>query len=483
MSVNRYSTVLIPGNDCLLDTKKSKVKLSNRIKLLRRTLRERTALAKLVKELRTSDMQLLYEEGSVKTKQDIVDTMASLVMACPNLEKLTGFHLTYDHEFDRLTHALSTRKNLKEHVWLIKGTGYNWEKWDFDDYYYDGCPSVPGPPEPDTFLQFHDSWRTLQTLVLHGDGAGSLDYRSFIGTFRRLPALKNLIVSHFTSDDFNDRTLQAVPALHSLRLEDLPGLTDKGLLRFATSQAAKELRSLSLIDLEIMFLPVLSKFLANLGSLKSFTLVQDASPGLPRGAVISKPFKSQSLEFMHWDVLIPGTANEALASSIEAGAFPNLRKIRAPSDHQGLLQDLCRPVAEITRDSDRFMGNPALENDMRYLRSLSAARRAAQERIERARRMPAMKIVVEDEGIVQHVYTVKSFMGKLGSQIEYSLEPDIEGSHNAVAGVLEATRENVVTVAERTCNGSWNEKHPEGRTWWHHTPRGCTRTVPLKRIL
>lgn len=33
--------------------------------------------------------------------EDVMDVVASIVMACPNLEALVGFQLTYGHKFDR----------------------------------------------------------------------------------------------------------------------------------------------------------------------------------------------------------------------------------------------------------------------------------------------------------------------------------------------------------------------------------------------
>ena len=185
-------------------------------------------------------------------------------------------------------------------------------------------------------------------------GLGGLEFTLLLSIplltfgFRKLPALRHLVISHFSAEDFNDRTLQAVPALDSLRLERLPGVTDKGLSRFAGSTAATTLSRLSLVNLEITSLTVLSKFLANLNKLQRFTLVQDTPPGILPGVVAPRPrFASSSLQYLHWDVLTPGLSIYDLAESIEAGAMPSLRTIRALSDPDGLLQALCRPLAEV----------------------------------------------------------------------------------------------------------------------------------------
>lgn len=432
-----YRSIWIVTDDAHHELRKLKVKNTGRLKLLRRTLRERSVLARYVQELKLSDVYELYQNASQAGKSDIVDLLASIVMACPNLERITGFNISYDHSFDRLSHALSTRRNLRERIWILE----NHKRLEIPSDSHKSISNIYFPYDDpiETFVQHSDNWLALETLVLHAQRPGCMNFRSFIATFRKLPSLKNLLLSNFSSEEFNDRTLQALPALHSLRLQDLHGVTDKGLLRFATSEAAKTLRSLSLIDLEIMLLCVISKFLSSLPELRRFTLVQDGSPGLIPGAVAPFPvFQSKSLQFLHWDILVPGTANDDLASSVEAGAFPSLRTIRAPSDHDGLLQDLCRPLAQIAHTNDRHlvrrMDVPTV-SETHYLRSLTAARRAAQERIEDARRRPGLKVVVEEEGVIQHVYTIRAYMGTVGSQIEYSLEPDVKGSENAVIGV------------------------------------------------
>lgn len=112
-----YERIYLVGSDSPAHIKKYKMKYGVRLKLLRRTLRDRRVLANYVRELKLP--RLAFEPGK---GQNLVDMVAAVVMACPNLERLVGFYQTYGHEFDRLTYALSARRRLKEHVWIIGRT-------------------------------------------------------------------------------------------------------------------------------------------------------------------------------------------------------------------------------------------------------------------------------------------------------------------------------------------------------------------------
>ncbi|KMU71792.1 hypothetical protein CISG_00102 [Coccidioides immitis RMSCC 3703] len=115
-----YQKVHIHGADAPGQLKRYRWKRGSRLKLLRRTLRERKLLANAVLELRVPELDLLISTGKYHAGlQEYVDLVASVVMVCPNLERLLGITLPYTHEFDRLTHALSTRKKLREHAWII----------------------------------------------------------------------------------------------------------------------------------------------------------------------------------------------------------------------------------------------------------------------------------------------------------------------------------------------------------------------------
>ncbi|KAH0555910.1 hypothetical protein GP486_006143 [Trichoglossum hirsutum] len=472
-----YDQVWIVGSDSALHTKKKfKIKYGCRLKLLRRTLRENPSLAVLVRELKVPNLSGSFPFES-EDHRKYSDVVASVVMCCPSLERLVGFYPTYCHEFDRLRHALSTRTKLQEQVWIIGDSeqGVRDNKHDL---------SSLRPEAMDAFLRYHDLWQSLHTLILHSQGKGILDHELFVAIFSRLPSLEKLCVSNFRSEDFNDSTLQALPALRCLRLQDLHGLTDDGVFRFASRPASRTLESVSFINLELMNLAVISKLFASLHNLKRFILLQDSSPELPVGGLVLQPvIASSSVEFLHWDVLIPGSANDNLAHSIRFGGFPNLRTLRAPSDHHGVLQAVCKPLERIAIASDKFsLARRQLVAQNRYSRTLSMARTGAQDRIEEARRYVQFKLVVEEDGIVKQIFHMNGFMGSIGSGINYSLAPDVKGSDNAVIDVNDLTGgENEYNVRDG-CTGMWNAMHPAGKRWWYHTERYRFRRVDLEKF-
>lgn len=433
-------------------------------------------MAQYVRELKVPDIQTELREG----RKDTIDVVASIVMACPNLERLVGVYTTYDHNFDRLTHALSTRRNLKEHVWII---GENKEITNRSHKQLP--PGLMDPVQTESFLQYHDMWSSLETLFLHSQNMGILEHDVFLGVLRRLPSLQHLHVSNFDVDDFNDTTLQALPALQSLRLQHLQGVTEQGLTRFASAPTSLGLRRLSLINLEIKSLPVIARILAYLTELERFTLIQDAPPELPSDALFMQPVMgSSSISYLHWDILQPGPTNEQLAKSILAGGFPRLRTIRSPSDHDGVLQSICRPRAQAVLASDKysFASRSALAKDpARRARTLFAARKKAQERLDAARQAVFFRVVVDDEdGAVSAMYDINGFVGRIGSPIAYSLRPDVPGSDDAVVEVAhlvhEAAREGDVKDG---CTGLWNASHHAGKKWWWHTERYRWRRIDL----
>jgi hypothetical protein len=406
---------------------------------LRRTLREKTQLARLVKELHFPDVHELYQLAASKDRQGVINTLASLVMACPNLEKFSGLYLTYSHTFDRLSHALSTRTRLKEKVWVMKAND----------------PDRPTLTVEDAFLRSHDNWSNLETLCMFGQGSGNMDYRAFVATFRNLPALKHLLIADFDARQFNDRTLQAIPPLRSLRLQDLIGVTERGLLKYADSFAARATESLTFINLEITSAALISLFMANLTHLRRFTLSQDASPSvLPDSALTAPIYVSDSLEYIHWDVIGYGPSYADLAASLSLGALPSVHTIRAPGDDDGLLQALCRPTADITLPEDSQHLDLQDDADPFAHPSLPIARRAAQHRLESARSEPYIKIVVDDDGVIQHTYTLTNYMGVLGSRIEYSLLPDVEGSEEAISGLNDLLVRREILGAQGFCFGN-----------------------------
>ena len=439
-----------------------------RLKLLRRTLRERRHLAQHVRELKVPRLQA---EGD-PLRKEMINIVASLVMVCPNFEKLIGFYPVYSHEFDRLTHALSTRRKLKEQMWLI---GENAAVTQRSQKQL--APGLMDPEQKESFVSFHNSWTSLTTLFLHSPGLGILEKDVFVNTknhgdprrvqgpgiLHRLPALKHLCISNFDMDDFDDYTLQYLPALHSLRLQDLEGVTFWGLSEFSRTTNAFSLRSLSLINLDVKYISAISNLLLHLKSLKSFTLVQDTSPEVAEGEIAIQPIvASHLLEFLHWEIIVPGLANFNLASSLKAGGFPRLRTLRAPSDHLGLLQSLCKPRAQIQLPGDwnRINNAHSMAPD-----SLLTSRRAAQQRLEEAWNTVQFKVVVQEDSLIREIFDLNGFIGEIGSSIDYSLEPDVPGSDQSWIDFQDVMcREE--TACKDSCKGLWNASHPGGYKWW-----------------
>ncbi|KAJ4377858.1 hypothetical protein N0V83_000688 [Neocucurbitaria cava] len=377
-----YRKLFVITNEEHAKLPKLKISGTSRLKFLRRTLRERPTLARRVRELHLSDVQALYENASIES-EEIVNLVASLVMACPLLERVVGFHIPFDHSFDRLSHALSTRPNLKERIWALKDSDAESSDGEDDElgaYYHAACDLT------ERFLELNGRHPSLTTLVLHqeyGQSHFSLNYRAIVGTIRQLPALHHLSISGFTASSFSNLTLNALPPnLKSLRLENLPGINDKGLQRFATSQLAISIEKLSIVNLELTSLVTISNILSTHSeSLKHFSLIQHRAPGLP--SLITVPdFHSGSLKYLHWEIRsqacplpsIPDSpdstsfpfknsepisclATSLLAASVKDGAFPSLRRIRIPQDPQGLIQSLCRPLATALLPSDTGLSN------------------------------------------------------------------------------------------------------------------------------
>ncbi|KAH7139374.1 hypothetical protein B0J11DRAFT_41871 [Dendryphion nanum] len=379
-----YQKALVLTNEDHPKMPKVKVKGSSRLKLLRRTLRERQVLAKCVRELHLSDIYDLYQNATIE-REEIVNQVASLVLACPNLERIVGFHLPFTHSFDRLSHALSTRRKLKERVWLLsEKTGFEPDEEEDDSPYYN-----PANDPTERFLELNSNHSSLNTLVIHQQQSRPtvpLTFRAIIGTIRQLPLLRNLSLSGLPASSFTNLALNALPLnLQSLRLENLPGINDKGLLRLSTSQILVSLRSLTLINLEIANLSIIANILSpHLYHLKHFTLAQHKAPFLSPDAEITY-LHSHALTSIHWEIRsqaspvptlhdptptpqfpfpnsepLPCLATSLLATSIKNDFIPSLRRLRAPHDPQGILQNLCKPLA-----------TALLPSDISYLNSLS----------------------------------------------------------------------------------------------------------------
>ncbi|KAL4975061.1 hypothetical protein BDW66DRAFT_77288 [Aspergillus desertorum] len=361
-----YNRIDIVGSDSPAQLKKYRLKRGSRLKLLRRTLRERKLLANLVLELRVPQIDLLFTTGKNTAQwQEYRDLIASIVMVCPNLERLLGLTIPFNHEFDRLTHALSTRRKLKEHTWILCEATETSEASPRST----SCPGSLGPLQMFEFLNYHASWANLETLMLYGLDQTALEPSVFLRIIDLLPSLRNLCVSNFDADAFSDTALLCLPSLESLRLENLPGVTDAGLAQYTSRPESSTLRALVLIEPNIDSLLVISKILASLRNLERFKIVQtEKCPTLNTDGIVFQPLlASSSLRFLHWDVACPNpstaltrldfapfakppqhieTPNSHLAQSILSGGFPRLDALRAPSDIEppGALQAVCQPI-------------------------------------------------------------------------------------------------------------------------------------------
>lgn len=363
-----YEDIQLNGCDFVLHTKKKyKIKYGTRLILLRRTLRARPDLASYVKSLKVPS---LPDAAKSKKEQDgYLDLVASVIMACPNLERLPGLYPAYNHTFSRLTHALSTRTQLKEAIWVINPSPFQRQRryniTDDDQTITElFAPGFLLPEQCIDFLTNHSNWTHLKTLFLHCNPGGTIDSLLFADVCNQLPLLENLHVSAFPAPAFNDSTLATLPPLKSLRLDNLPGVTASGLSTYACLPSSANLVSLSLISLPLLSLPVLPRIFSHLRKLTHFTLSQAPSPSLPIGTdIFLHPYlASASLEYLHWEITNPDddNATDILSKSILHGGFLALRTIRAPTDFDGALQKLCRPRERIELPGDRYrnLGQP-----------------------------------------------------------------------------------------------------------------------------
>ncbi|KAF9697174.1 hypothetical protein EKO04_004814 [Ascochyta lentis] len=376
-----YSKAYVVGREDCSQSPKLKVKGPIKLKLLRRTIRERPFLARLVRELHLPDFQTLYQQASIE-REGIVNLVASLVMACPSLERLVGFYIPFSQSFDRLAYALATRVRLKERVWLLSEPEHEYSDGEDDDDESDTYYSAAHDPT-ERFLGLNSGHPLLTTFVLHrtsSDFAPTLNFRAIIGTLRQFPMLQHLSISGLPAISFTNLALNTFPPrLQSLRLENLPGINDQGLQRFATSHLSTSIEKLTLINLELSGIVTITTILSqHLSKLKHFALVQHRTPDLsPR---ISIPdFCGPSLQFIHLEfrsqsgpaidpfLLNPRSSMEfpfansepisclatsLLATNIKEGAFPALRRVRIPHDPQGVIQALCQPRATALLPSD-----------------------------------------------------------------------------------------------------------------------------------
>ncbi|EPE05946.1 hypothetical protein F503_02775 [Ophiostoma piceae UAMH 11346] len=329
---------------------------SARLTLLLRTLRDSPPIAAIVRSLKVPSLALyqavpgIAAVGASGTIPDDYETLvASVVMSCPNLERVVGFHPTYDHTLhSRYVQALSTRTRLKEMTWVVEPI--------FTDEQHEemrqqaarrrdeqalknkhskhrhvkgrrsrtrsisaiirphSLPSPPASPPLESaalfaappssctelnprqsarFLNHHASWHHLTTLTMHCKPGATLAPNAGLLTEAAalLPRLQNLYLSHLPQDAFDDAALLSLPAsLRKLSLAHIQGVTSDGLSTFATQPNSKHLTSLSLVHTHHIGgpggLPALARTLSKLADLTSLTLVQARPPTLAPGETV-----------------------------------------------------------------------------------------------------------------------------------------------------------------------------------------------------
>ncbi|KAI1762938.1 hypothetical protein GGR53DRAFT_521303 [Hypoxylon sp. FL1150] len=528
-----YEDIQLVGADSHTQKKRNKPHYGSRLVLLRRTLRANPEIARLVHTLKAPAVP---QGVAVDLYQNLV---ASVIMACPNFERLVGFYQNHDYSFNRLFHALSTRHKLKEMYWILEASQsqrtrrpsnavglLNAEKPKTQE-----APGDLLPEQSDEFLDLHGDWEHLETLSIHCLPGATITPISLIPDIvSRLPALKSLHLSHLPFTAFSDANLLSLPSLETLTLSHLPGVTSEGLSSFVRRPSSRSIRKLTLQHVDVGTLPALSQILSNLPKLETFTLVQNTPPVMPSTETIWLfPYlAASSLRKLHWDITdtSAGTkaADDILAKSIETNGFPSLRILRAPNDTDGTFQALCQPMESIETANDKFRGlisrctsrpsPPATPTTPKSLgkapswglsfpmndqlfpskasSNLAQSRLAAQGRLEAARRGPgrfAVNVIADDGTVAKH-YDMGSFIGRVESKIQYCLTPD-EGATDENGGLLDMADvlgdngENLRVDGREGCTGRWNTYAGQSvvdkkdRERWWHTERGRWRPVVL----
>ncbi|KAI5862603.1 hypothetical protein GGS23DRAFT_605523 [Durotheca rogersii] len=467
-----YEDIQLVGADSPLQKKRYKLGFGSRLVLLRRTLRSNPELAAMVRCLKAPAVP---QGIALDLYQNLV---ASVVMACPNFERLVGFHHNHDHSFNRLFHALSTRHKLKEMYWTIDASQFQRKRrmsnaaalLNSDNLRYQEVPGDLLPEQSEAFLELHADWEDLKILSIHCLPGATLTPVSLIpDILSRLPSLESLHLSHLPITAFNDANLLSLPSLQTLTLSHLPGVSSEGLSSFARRPSSRSIRKLTLQHVDVDSLPALAQIFSNFTSLETFSLVQSSPPILPPNEMIWLfPYlASPSLRKLHWDI----TSNQAwanpadsiLAKSVAAGGFPALWMLRTPNDPEGIFQALCKPTESIETSSDKFRGliskctsrqpePPATPTTPSTPRTpskvspsssglsfpmgdqlipskassdLGRARLAAQGRLEAARQSPRFVVsVTAEDGSELERYGLAGFLGQVESQVRYHLGPD-----------------------------------------------------------
>ncbi|KAI0404517.1 hypothetical protein F4802DRAFT_232413 [Xylaria palmicola] len=537
--VGLYQDIQLVGADSPAQKKRLKINFGSRLVLLRRTLRSNTGIAILVRSLKAPAVP---QGVSVELYQNLI---ASVIMACPNFEKLAGPHQNYDFTFSRLFHALSTREQLREIHWTLEASKTQRKRrmsnaapmLSMGNPNYQEAPGDLQPEQSDGFRQLFMNWANLTTLSIHCLPGATLTPVSLLpDILADASSLRHLHLSHLPFTAFNDANLLSLPALHTLTLSHLPGVSSIGLSSFARRPSSRSIRKLTLHHLDIDSLPTVAQILSNLISLETFTLVQTRTPILSEGEMIWLfPYlASATVKKLHWDIpSFASTANVAdsiLAKSIASNGFPALRTLRTPADPEGIFQGLCKPLEKIDMASDRYRGliakagstrpksppstpttprtprTPGSENmkspfglnfpmddqlfPSKVSSNLANSRLEAQRRLEAAHDEPRFTFnLVDEHGRVVETKKIAGFLGQIGSPINYCLVPDA-GAVDENGGLIEITDllndggENLKDGNREGCTGRWNTYSgvvvdKKDRERWWHSERGRWRPVEL----
>lgn len=378
-----YSDIQLVGRDSAQMCKKNKGLQAARLVLLRRTLRANRSLGAVVRSLKVPALP----DGAAIEATKYHDIVGSVVMACPNLERLDGFYPSYRHGSEsHLLHAMETRRRLKEMTWVIEATpegsspaengraGKKTSQSRKRQSRWGTAPAATNDSTPDLlqqlaaahasrFVMRHDNWKELTHLTIHClPGAGLSPDGGTIGAILALlPGIDSLYLSHLPPTSFNDESLLRLPrALKKLSIAHCAGVTTAGLAAWAArSRAASSLETMTLIHQGIDSVDALVRILAKLEDLTTLNIVQAMAPAVGDDTFLFMPYvASRSLRRLHWDIQESGVAStradDILSRSIAAGGFPQLRSVRAPNDPDGLFQALCKPKERADLPGDRY---------------------------------------------------------------------------------------------------------------------------------
>ncbi|KAK4070431.1 hypothetical protein Trihar35433_4898 [Trichoderma harzianum] len=528
-----YGDIQLVGSDSAAHKKKFKQNQGNRMAMLRRTLRSNPDIAALVRSLKVPYPEPPLNWSASKGMQwleQYEDRVATLIMACPKLERLSGPTPNYDHSFKKIFHALSTRRALKDMTWILEPapTPQGQRTDSPSKQRVQSGPSMLEPYQGDAFLGSHRNWSSLTKLsILCQPGATLAPHRLLSRTLTFLPKLQHLHLCNLPPNAFNDNNLLSLPPLKTLILSRIVGITSNGLTAFATRSNTSHLQHLELRNTPLTSLPALARIFSYLPALKSFSLAQSFPPVMPETdsfALWMMPYlASSTIVKLHWDITshpaTTNTADDILARSIEAGGFPSLTTLRTPNDPEGRFQALCRPVEQICLPNDRFFrqhgigGIPAsgsfsapsspispihksattmslpstIYSPASPGTDLQKARLAAQARLEAAHDTPRFTFnITDDDGLVNQTIGVVGFVGTLGSKISYHLLPD-DGATDEQGGLVDVIDlvgdgGEALSGGREGCTGRWNQKEgevadkKEKEKWWH-TERGRWRRI------